>query len=157
MNYMEGCVCCGRYIPEGYMVCPVCSRQMEEKSCSEKKDELGSYLKKEHQGKQKAVKSRSLETLFAMGGRDVRRCVSALRKEGIPICSDTHKGYYYAEDQEDINDTVSRLNEFLTGISNARTGLLYSRVDHAPKIKSVRILIGMDDSDEDEEVVLMVP
>ena len=85
-----------------------------------------------------------------MGDRDVRRCVSALRKEGVPICSDSHKGYYYAEDQEDINDTVGRLNEFLTGISNARTGLLYSRVDPCPKIKSVSILIGTDDGEDEE-------
>ena len=156
MNYMDGCVCCGRYVPEGFMVCPVCTRQMETKSCSEKKEELGHYLKKEHKGKEKAVKSRCLENLFAMGDRDVRRCVSALRKEGVPICSDTHKGYYYEQDQDEINDTVGRLNEFLTGISNARTGLLYSKVDGVPKVKQISILFGSEDG-PDEEVILVMP
>lgn len=156
MNYIDGCVCCGRYMPEGFMVCPVCMRQMEDKPCSEKKVPLRNYLKKEHQGKEKAVKSSSLESLFAMGDRDIRRCVSALRKEGVPICSDTHNGYYYAKDQDDINATVGRLNDFLTGISNARTGLLYSKVDETPKVKKISILLGTKDG-PDEEVVLMMP
>ena len=50
-----------------------------------------------------------------------------LRQDGHPICSSA-KGYYYARTQDDINATVSRLNELVTGVSNARTGLLYARI-----------------------------
>lgn len=155
MNGMEGCVCCGCSVPEGFMVCPVCIRHAEAKSVSEKKEDLRIYLKKKHKGEENAVKSAYLEWLFAMGGRDIRRCVSALRKEGVPICSDTHKGYYYAKDQEDVNATVGRLNEFLTGIANARTGLLFSKVEDMPKIKSIRICFSTGDG-PDEEMMLTV-
>ena len=153
MNRFEGCVCCGRYIPEGCMVCPACIRQSEAKPAIEKKEDLKAYLKRKHKGEENAVKSADLEDLFDMGGRDIRRCVSALRKEGVPICSDTHKGYYYAKDQEDVNATVSRLNEFLTGIANARTGLLFSKVEDMPKIKSVRICFTTGDGPDEELMV----
>ena len=37
-------------------------------------------------------------------------------------------GYYYAETQKEINDTVCRLNSLVLRISNARTGMLYASV-----------------------------
>ena len=85
------------------------------------------YLKDNHAGKDKAVCSRELERLFSMNGRSIRRIISRLRQDGHPICSSS-KGYYYARTQDDINATVSRLNELVTGVSNARTGLLYARI-----------------------------
>ena len=85
------------------------------------------YLKDNHAGRDKAVCSRELERLFSMNGRSVRRIISRLRQDGHPVCSSA-KGYYYARTQDDINATVSRLNELVTGVSNARTGLLYARI-----------------------------
>lgn len=93
----------------------------------DKKEEIRDYLKKEHVGRRKAVPGVELERLFDLSGRSLRRRISSLRQDGCPICSDG-KGYYYAGSQHDINATVSRLNEFVTGISNAKTGLLLATV-----------------------------
>lgn len=91
------------------------------------KKEICDYLRKNHTGREKAVYSRELERLFNLNGRSLRRRISSLRQDGYPICSDG-SGYYYAENQREINATVSRLNEFVTGVCNARTGLLFSTV-----------------------------
>ena len=40
----------------------------------------------------------------------------------------TNGGYYYADSQEEINGTVCRLNQMVTKVSNARTGLLYASI-----------------------------
>ncbi len=93
----------------------------------DKKTAICEYLKKYHTGKKKAVFSAELERLFSMDGRTLRRKISSLRQDGYPICSD-ETGYYYADNQKEINDTVCRLNELVTKISNARTGLLYASI-----------------------------
>ena len=85
------------------------------------------YLKKYHTGKERAVYSRELQRLFSLDGRNLRRKINRLRQEGYPICSDEN-GYYYAENQQEVNDTVCRLNQQITMISNARTGMLYASV-----------------------------
>lgn len=66
-------------------------------------------------------------------GRNLRRKVSSLRQDGFPICSDEN-GYYYAETRQEINATAARLNQLLTKVSNARTGLLYSSLLETEKI-----------------------
>lgn len=93
----------------------------------DKKTAICRYLSRHHRGKAKAVFSRELERLFSIDGRNLRRKIHSLRKDGYPICSD-ESGYYYAETQQEINDTIFRLNELVTKVSNARTGLLYSSV-----------------------------
>jgi len=92
-----------------------------------RKDGICAYLKKHHTGAGRAVHSRELEQLFSIDGRSLRRCISELRQEGKPICSDS-TGYYYAEKQDDINHTIARLNKLVTRIANARTGMLYASV-----------------------------
>lgn len=93
----------------------------------DKQSAICDYLKKYHTGKDNAVLSRELERLFSLEGRSLRRRISRLRQDGYPICSDEN-GYYYAENQLEINSTVCRLNELITKISNSRTGLLYASV-----------------------------
>jgi biotin operon repressor len=93
----------------------------------DKKTAICEYLMKNHTGKEKAVFSAELERLFSIDGRTLRRKISSLRQDGYPICSD-ETGYYYADNQKEINDTVCRLNELVTKISNARTGLLYASI-----------------------------
>jgi len=92
-----------------------------------KKDSICAFLKKYHTGAGRAVHSRELEQLFSLDGRSLRRCISELRQDGCPICSDS-TGYYYAEKQEEINHTIARLNKLVTRIANARTGMLYASV-----------------------------
>ena len=93
----------------------------------DKRTAIYEYLKKHHTGKEKAVLSRELERLFCIDGRNLRRKISSLRKDGVPICSD-ETGYYYADNQQEINQTVCRMNELVTTISNARTGLLFASI-----------------------------
>ena len=93
----------------------------------DKRTAICNYLKKYHTGKENAVFSRELERLFSMDGRTLRRKISSLRQDGHPICSD-ETGYYYAENQKEINATICRLNTLVTRISNARTGMLYASV-----------------------------
>lgn len=85
------------------------------------------YLMIDSIGKEKAIHSKELEKLFMLDGRNIRRKISALRQDGFPICSD-ETGYYYADNQKEINHTVCRLNELVTKVSNARTGLLFASV-----------------------------
>ena len=89
----------------------------------DKRTAICEYLKKHHTGKSKAVYSRELQRLFCIDGRNLRRKISSLRREGVPICSD-ETGYYYAGNHSEINDTVSRMNEMIKTVSNAKTGLL---------------------------------
>jgi uncharacterized protein YukE len=90
-----------------------------------KRTAICQYLKQYHTGMGNAVYSRELERLFSIDGRNLRRMISALRMEGYPICSgDT--GYYFADNQAEINATINRLNELVTKVSNSRNGLLHS-------------------------------
>lgn len=100
------------------------------------------YLRKNHSGKKNAVHSRELQRLFSVQGSTLRRNISLLRQAGYPICSDQN-GYYYAENQKDINDTVLRLNSLVTGISNSRTGMLYASVKE-PDSVTVQISIKLE-------------
>jgi hypothetical protein len=93
----------------------------------DKKAAICEYLRENHVGKGNAIHSKELEALFVLNGRNIRRKVSSLRQDGFPICSD-ESGYYYADSQKEINNTVSRLNELVTKVSNARTGLLFASV-----------------------------
>lgn len=91
------------------------------------------YLKQYHTGMGTTVYSHELEQLFAIDGRNLRRKISAMRLDGYPICSgDT--GYYFADNQAEINATVGRLNELLTKVSNSRNGLLRSHAALAMRI-----------------------
>ena len=81
------------------------------------------YLKEKHIGKCNAVLSRVLEETFGIGGRDVRRAVGALRREGIPICS-CEKGYFLPMEEKEIGRTIRRLGGLASSISDTKTGLI---------------------------------
>jgi hypothetical protein len=93
----------------------------------DKGQEVCDYRGEYHTGRGNAVYSRERERRFNLDGRNVRRKISKLRQDGVPICSgDT--GYYYAASQDEVNETVKRLNQLVTKVSNARTGLLYAQI-----------------------------
>ena len=109
-----------------------------------KATELCEYLKKNHAGRENAASSKTLEAAFDMDGRAVRRCINALRQKWFPICSDT-VGYYYASSQQEINETISRLNSLITKISNAKNGLLTAQCynpSHIPISIEIKLSIG---------------
>lgn len=142
----EMCVCCGRYVPEGLMVCPACCC-MEAGTKEEKKEALSDMLRNNHRGVENAVFSRILEECLGIGGRDVRRIISELRKEGKPICSDYHKGYYYAESEADIEDAVKGLKEHAKGVSDTVKNLNVAKVKQPDEEIVIRIVIRNDDSE----------
>jgi biotin operon repressor len=101
-------------------------------------------LKNNHTGRENAASSKILEAAFDMDGRTIRRCINMLRQEGVPICSDT-SGYYYAASQQEINETISRLNSLITKVSNAKNGLLTahcSSKSHIPISIEIKISVG---------------
>ena len=108
------------------------------------KDEILEYLKDHHRGAGNAVFSKELGQHFSLDGRSVRRVISKLRQEGHPICSGPN-GYYYAVCQQELNETIARLNDLVTGISSARTGLLYAQSFHA--FPSIKITIQFEEGD----------
>ena len=58
-----------------------------------------------------------------MKGTEIRRIVNSLRGKGEPICSDLD-GYYYADNQLEINATIAQLSSRIQKIAQARDGLL---------------------------------
>ena len=111
-----------------------------------RKMEILNLLRNDHKGEEKAIHSAELERLFSLSGRGVRSRISELRREGYPICS-SDKGYFYAETQKEINSTVRHLNEFLTGVSNSRTGLMYATVI-PPSCREIEIIIRLKGGDD---------
>ena len=83
---------------------------------------LHTYLMKNHQGRNHAVSSKTLEAVFHIKSVAVRKAVNSLRSNGIPVCSDEN-GYYYAVSQAEINATVAQLDSRIKKISTARNGL----------------------------------
>lgn len=89
----------------------------------DKRSEIGLYLKEHHTGSSKSIHSRELQRMFQIDGRNLRRKINRLRQEGVPICSD-NTGYFYAETEKEVRDTVFRLNELSTKICKAKDGLI---------------------------------
>lgn len=83
---------------------------------------LLSYLKKHHNGADKAASSGVLEAAFAVTGREIRTAVNALRTGGEPICSD-ETGYYYAATEQELRHSILQLESRIGQIERAKRGL----------------------------------
>ena len=142
---IDTCVCCGSYVPEGRMICPGCEYTNKELHLKDKKTSILEYLEKYHRGKENAVHSKELERLFSLDGRGVRRKISSLRKDGYPICSGD-VGYYYANNRQEINSTLDRLDDLMVGVSDTRRGLLVSAVTQP--VMTIRVTIKMKGGDK---------
>ena len=121
-------------------VCPACATHGMDKKAT-----ICAYLKEHHTGKSRAILSRDLQRLFSIDGRNLRRKISSLRQDGYPICSD-ESGYYYADNQKEINQTVYRLNGMLTKVSNARTGLLHASLQPTPVTIEITVIMNGGDT-----------
>ena len=108
------------------------------------------YLKKNHIGKENAVFSKELEQRFSLSDRSLRRVISALRREGCPICSGC-TGYYLGKTQKDVENTVAWLGEMAEGISESQDSM--EKIDLEPKKEGVKIvmIVGAPLCFEDEE------
>lgn len=80
------------------------------------------YMKDEHTGKENAIKSKTLESLFRCKGKEIRHMVNELRCLGVPICS-CSKGYFYSTSPSDIRETINHLAGRASKIIAAHDGM----------------------------------
>lgn len=99
--------------------------------------EIYDYLKENHTGEENAVFSKALEQRFSLSDRSLRRVISALRKEGCPICSGCN-GYYLGNTQKEVAKTASWLNELASGIADSQDNM--EKIDLEPK-EGVKIIV----------------
>ena len=103
-------------------------------------EDLCNYLKDLHSGEASAIHSRELEKIFAVTGSKLRFAINQLRSQGCPICS-SDAGYYFASTQDEIEQTIQRLNASVSAMSRARDGLLCANLLFA---KPIRLLIKLE-------------
>lgn len=68
------------------------------------------------------VKSKVIERKIGLKGVEVRGLVNYLRKKGFPIGSSS-KGYWYANNKEEIVDTIKHLHQRKLAIEHVISGL----------------------------------
>ena len=93
----------------------------------DKKYIIEAFLREFHKGEERAIHSRELEALFSLSGRALRKLVSELRKDEVPICS-SKDGYFYAKTQAEISKCARMLGRLSDGVNSSRVSLLSSRV-----------------------------
>lgn len=87
-----------------------------------RKEQLCVYLYENCRGKRKCVSSKKLQTELHMGENEIRKYVNRLRRECIPIGSNTN-GYYFAATAAEVYDTIKNLRRMREGLDAAITGL----------------------------------
>ena len=95
------------------------------------KSELAGYMEIFHCGEQYAAVSRELEMAFGIKGAELRALINALRRDGVPICSN-EKGYFYAETDAELLRTIRHMSSRIAGISGAIRGLKKARIRFNP-------------------------
>lgn len=56
-------------------------------------------------GEDNAIQSRDLERLTDSSPRDVKKCIEALRRSGVVICSSS-KGYFYPDSKAELRKFI---------------------------------------------------
>ena len=80
------------------------------------------YMKIEHTGRDNAIKSKALESIFHCKGIEIRHMVNELRCLGIPICS-CSQGYFYSTSAVDVRETIKHLEGRANKIKAAHDGM----------------------------------
>ena len=80
------------------------------------------YLKSACLGKENAVKCRELCAMLHIGGTDLRKLVSRLRRKGVPVAA-TRDGYFYAKTAHEVYDAIRQLTKLRDGVNAAIVGL----------------------------------
>ena len=88
-------------------------------------DDILSFLRNRHTGAGNAVQSVRIENIFDINGAAVRQTVNRLRCNGHPVCSNVD-GYFYAQNANEINDTIQQLLSRTQKITDAAQGLVLS-------------------------------
>jgi|GEM_PF-6085141 len=75
--------------------------------------------------------------------RNLRAAVEILRKDGHPICAHPSHGYFYAETQEEVNETMaflrSRARTSLKQVMHLRRSALPALAGQLSLLPSVRV------------------
>lgn len=86
------------------------------------KEKVYSYLSAYCIGRKRAASSQALEKVLDMSDNELRKQINALRREAIPIASNS-EGYFYAENAADIYVTIRSLQKMRRGLDSAIEGL----------------------------------
>ena len=81
------------------------------------------YLEQSHKGEGAAISSKELERILHVKGTEIRRLVNILRSESKPICSNA-MGYFYAANEQELQETIGQLSSRVLMITKARDGLV---------------------------------
>ena len=84
---------------------------------------LCDYLEQSHKGEGAAISSKELERILHVKGTEICRLVNILRSESKPICSNA-MGYFYAANQQELQETIGQLSSRVLMITKARDGLV---------------------------------
>lgn len=86
------------------------------------KEKVYGYLSAYCIGRKHVTSSQTLEKMLNLSGNELRKQVNALRREGIPIASNS-EGYFYAENAAEIYATIRSLHKMRRGLDSAIEGL----------------------------------
>ena len=84
---------------------------------------LCDYLEQSHKGEGAAISSKELERILHVKGTVIRKLVNILRSESKPICSNA-MGYFYAANEQELQETIGQLSSRVLMITKARDGLV---------------------------------
>ena len=93
-----------------------------------KKEQLHSYLQHGCHGKANAVSGAELAKAMGISGNELRRLVNRLRRESVPIASNS-SGYFYAANAGEIYSTILSLWKMESGLRAAIAGLEHAMTD----------------------------
>lgn len=82
---------------------------------------LCDYLEQSHKGEGAAISSKELERILHV--TVIRKLVNILSSESKPICSNA-MGYFYAANQQELQETIAQLSSRVLMITRARDGLM---------------------------------
>ena len=86
------------------------------------KEKVYGYLCAYCVGRKRVTSSQALEKVLDMSGNELRKQINALRREAIPIASNS-EGYFYAENAADIYVTIRSLQKMRGGLDATIEGL----------------------------------
>lgn len=88
--------------------------------------QCAALLQDRHFGAVNAVKGPELAKELGVSNRDLREIVNTLRRDGVPIASNSD-GYFYAETAQEVRATLNHMKHRIRGITAAIRGLERSR------------------------------
>ena len=87
--------------------------------------DLLQVLARDHTGHERGITAQALSFKTGLAEREIRAHVTALRKEGFPVCAHPATGYFLAADEAELRSTI----QFLTdrAVTSLRTAAQLSQ------------------------------